>query len=467
MQLSTGIQTLPYLPQAHHRKFDDAQTIRGSDMTSFVIEGGYPLNGTVQPIGNKNAALPLLAACLLTEEDVTLHNVPEIGDVNTMLAILGQLGVEIDRRGSTIKLCARNVNRTDPNAQLFAQIRGSLTLMGPLLARHEHFSVQTAAGGDDIGRRRIDTHLQVLEGLGARREVNGKFALNAQGRLRAADLLLDEASVTATENGIMAASLAKGTTILRNVASEPHVQDLCRLLVMMGCPIEGIGSNTLIVQGQDRLRGGEFYISPDFIEVGSFIGLGAITPGELRIQGIIPEHLRMVNIVFGGRLGVRMHVEHDPNAAPELAHTLVVEDEQDLRITPDFGGAVPKIDDAPWPAFPPDLMSIALVIATQAEGTVILHEKMYESRLYFVDRLITMGAQIILCDPHRAVVVGPRRLVGQPVSSPDIRAGMALVLAALAADGVTTIGNVQQIDRGYQRIDEKLRSLGARIQRID
>ena len=436
-------------------------------MTSFVIEGGYPLQGTVQPIGNKNAALPLLSACLLTDETLTLHNVPEIGDVNTMLAILGQLGVEIERRGSTLVLCARHVNRSDPPAQLFAQIRGSLTLMGPLLARFHHFSVNTAAGGDDIGRRRIDTHLQVLEGLGARLELNGKFALKSDGRLRGADILLDETSVTATENGLMAAALAQGTTILRNTASEPHVQDLCRLLVEMGCPIDGIGSNTLIVQGQEQLRGGEFYVSPDFVEIGSFIGLGAITPGELRIQGVIPDHLRMINMVFKERLGVKMHMEHDPHAALHLAHTLVVEDGQELRIKPDFGGAVPKIDDAPWPAFPPDLMSIALVMATQAQGTVILHEKMYESRLYFVDRLITMGAQIILCDPHRAVVVGPRQLVGQPVSSPDIRAGMALVLAALAADGLTTIGNVQQIDRGYQRIDEKLRNLGARIQRTE
>jgi UDP-N-acetylglucosamine 1-carboxyvinyltransferase len=449
-----------YLEQSSQHK-------RGTDMTSFVIEGGYPLHGTVQPIGNKNAALPLLAACLLTEETITLHNVPGIGDVSTMLAILGQLGVEIERSGSTVTLCARHVNRTDPNAQLFAQIRGSLTLMGPLLARFQRFSVNTAAGGDDIGRRRIDTHLQVLEGLGARLEVNGKFALRADERLRGADILLDETSVTATENGVMAAALSQGTTILRNTASEPHVQDLCHLLVKMGCPIEGIGSNTLIIHGQEQLRGGEFYVSPDFVEVGSFIGLGAITPGELRIQGIIPEHLRMVNMVFKDRLGVQMHLEHDPHAKPEMAYTLVVEDEQELRIKPDFGGAVPKIDDAPWPAFPPDLMSIALVMATQAEGTVILHEKMYESRLYFVDRLITMGAQIILCDPHRAVVVGPRRLVGQPVSSPDIRAGMALVLAALAADGVTTIGNVQQIDRGYERIDEKLRNLGARIQRTE
>ncbi len=340
-------------------------------------------------------------------------------------------------------------------------------MMGPLLARNGAFSVNTSAGGDDIGRRRIDTHLQVLEGLGARVEINGKFALHANGRLRAADILLDETSVTATENGVMAAALAQGTTILRNAASEPHVQDVCLLLQKMGCPIEGIGSNTLIIHGQDRLAGGEFTVSPDFVEVGSFIGLGAITPGELRIQGVMPEHLRMMNMVFGERLGVRMHVDHDPTATPELAYTLVVEEEQELCIKSDFGGAVPKIDDAPWPAFPPDLMSIALVVATQASGTVIIHEKMYESRLYFVDKLITMGAQVILCDPHRAVVVGPRRLVGQQVSSPDIRAGMALVLAALAADGVTTIGNVQQIDRGYQRIDDKLRSLGARIQRID
>jgi UDP-N-acetylglucosamine 1-carboxyvinyltransferase len=449
---------VPHLPGDLYIK-QPSQLKRGTDMTTFVIEGGYPLYGTVQPIGNKNAALPLLSACLLTDEPLTLHNVPDIGDVGTMLAILGQLGVEIERRGSTVTLCARHVNRTDPNAQLFGQIRGSLTLMGPLLARFQRFSVNTAAGGDDIGRRRIDTHLQVLEGLGARLEVNGKFMLRADGRLRGADILLDETSVTATENGLMAAALANGTSILRNTASEPHVQDLCHLLVKMGCPIEGIGSNTLVVHGQGQLKGGEYYVSPDYVEVGSFIGLGAITPGELRIQGVIPDHLRMMNMIFRERLGVRMHLEHDPKAVPELAHTLVVEDDQELRIKPDFGGAVPKIDDMPWPGFPPDLMSIALVMATQAEGTVILHEKMYESRLYFVDRLITMGAQIILCDPHRAVVVGPRRLVGQPVSSPDIRAGMALVLAALAADGVTTIGNVQQIDRGYQRIDEKCTQL--------
>jgi UDP-N-acetylglucosamine 1-carboxyvinyltransferase len=436
-------------------------------MTSFLIEGGYPIQGAIRPIGNKNAALPLLAACLLTDEPVTLHNLPDIGDVQTMLTILGELGVEINHQGTSATLCAKHAHRSDPDARLFAQIRGSLTLMGPLLARFGRFSVNTAAGGDDIGRRRIDTHLQVLEGLGARTETNGKFALHIGERLHGADILLDETSVTATENGLMAAALAKGATILRNAASEPHVQDVCRLLTAMGVSIEGIGSNTLTIHGQERLRGGEIYVSPDFVEVGSFIGLGAITPGELRIEGVMPEHLRMINMVFTDRLGVRMRLEHDPTRPAEEAYTLVVDKKQDLHIRPDFGGAVPKIDDAPWPAFPPDLMSIALVVATQAQGTVIIHEKMYESRLYFVDKLITMGAQIILCDPHRAVVVGPSRLVGQPVNSPDIRAGMALVLAALVADGPTTIDNVQQIDRGYQRIDEKLRSLGARIQRVE
>ena len=441
-------------------------------MTSFIIEGGQPISGTITPIGNKNAALPLLAACLLTDEPVTLHNVPQIGDVRTMLQILESLGVEVDAYEESITLCARNVQTSAPDSALFSQIRGSLTLMGPLLARHRHFVVDASAGGDDIGRRRIDTHLQVFDGLGATFAHNGRFELRAEKRLQGCDLLLDEASVTATENGVMAATLAQGTTILRNVASEPHVQDLCNLLVTMGCPIEGIGTNTLIIHGQESLGGGEVRISPDFIEVGSFIGLGAITPGELRIAGVVPDQLRMMEMVFSRRLGVRMHLQDDPNPAvtggPSSAkQVLVIEPEQDLRIQPDFGGAVPKIDDAPWPQFPPDLMSIAVVVATQAEGTVLIHEKMYESRLFFVDKLISMGAQIILCDPHRAVVVGPRQLYGQPVSSPDIRAGMALVLAALAAEGTTTIGNIGQIDRGYADIDTKLRVLGAQIERVE
>jgi UDP-N-acetylglucosamine 1-carboxyvinyltransferase len=432
-----------------------------------MIDGGNRIEGSIRPIGNKNAALPLLAASLLTDQPVILHNVPQIGDVQTMLAILQDLGVEVGVQGDTVRLCARSLRSTSPDAQLFGQIRGSLTLMGPLLSRHGQFAVQTNAGGDDIGRRRIDTHLQVFESLGAQIQHNGTFELRAPGRLHGQDVLMDEASVTATENGLMAAALAHGTTILRNAASEPHVQDLCNLLAAMGCPIEGAGSNMLKIHGQYHLHGAEYTISPDFVEIGSYIGLGAITRGELRIVGVIPEHLRMMRVVFGERLGVRMRMLHDPSAPPALAYTLVVEDEQELAVKPDFGGAVPKIDDAPWPAFPPDVMSIAAVTATQAQGTVIIHEKMYESRLFFVDKLISMGAQIILCDPHRAVIVGPSRLTGAPVSSPDIRAGMALVLAALAAEGTTTIGNIQQIDRGYEKIDEKLRSLGANIQRLE
>lgn len=433
-------------------------------MTSFRIEGGRPLEGAIRPIGNKNAALPLLAACLLTDKPVTLRNVPLIGDVQTMLRILAGLGVDICQERDKVTLCAQTI-RGMPDARLFSQIRGSLTLMGPLLARQGHFAVSNTAGGDDIGRRRIDTHLQVFEALGASLHHNGQFELSAQGRLHARDIILDEASVTATENGVMAAALAQGATVLRNAASEPHVQDVCNLLVAMGCPIEGIGSNVLTIHGQESLGGAEMAVSPDFVEVGSFVGLGAITPGELRIEGVVPEHLRMIEMIFKQRLGVRMELVRDPVASPDTGYTLVVAGEQDLEIRPDFGGAVPKIDDAPWPAFPPDLMSIALVTATQARGTVIIHEKMYESRLYFVDKLITMGAQIILCDPHRAVIVGPSRLSGQHVLSPDIRAGMALVLAALCAHGTTTIGNVEQIDRGYERIDEKLRSLGAQIER--
>ncbi len=445
-------------PSPHHR--EDA-------MSTFIIEGGHPIQGTIVPSGNKNAALPLAAACLLTDEPVILHNMPDIGDVRTMLQILASLGVDVDRQGDRVTLCARGVHTAAPDPQLFAQIRGSLTLMGPLVARRGHFLVESTAGGDDIGRRRIDTHLQAFQALGARMEHNGRFELTAPSRLVGQDILLDESSVTATENAIMAAALARGTTVLRNAASEPHVQELCHLLVAMGCPIQGIGSNTLTIHGQDRLGGAEVWVGPDFVEVGSYIGLGAITPGELRIAGVVPDHLRMIEMVFVDRLGVQMHLEKDPQAPNGTGYTLVVAGEQSLAVKPDFGGAVPKIDDAPWPAFPPDLMSIALVVATQAEGTVIIHEKMYESRLYFVDKLVSMGAQIILCDPHRAVVVGPRRLVGQPVSSPDIRAGMALVLAALAADGVTTIGNIQQIDRGYQQIDRKLQALGAQIQRVE
>ena len=434
-------------------------------MSSYVIHGGSPIRGTVVPSGNKNAAMPMAEACLLTDEPVILHNMPQIGDVETVLEILSGLGVDVQQTGDTVTLCAANLRGTEPDPRLFAQIRGSLTLMGPLLTRRGHFAVPASAGGDDIGRRRIDTHLHIFRSLGVEMVHNGRFEMKTNGRLTGKDILLDEASVTATENGLLAASLAKGVTILRNAASEPHVQDLCHLLVRMGCPIEGVGSNTLTIHGQERLTGAEYTVGPDYMEIGSYIGLGAITAGELRISGVVPEHLRMLEMVFVDRLGVRMRLEKD--ASSSTGYALVIADEQELRVRTDFGGAIPRIDDQPWPAFPPDLMSIALVVATQARGTVLIHEKMYDGRLYFVDKLVAMGAQVILCDPHRAVVVGPSQLVGQQITSPDIRAGMALILAALAAEGKTTIGNIQQIDRGYQRIDEKLRALGARIERVD
>ncbi len=437
-------------------------------MASFAIQGGHPIEGTVNISGNKNASFPLIAASLLTDETVTLENVPQIDDVAAMLTILEGLGVYVRQEGGRLTLRADKLHGHAPDARLFGRIRGGLNLMGPLLARRGAFRVEGAAGGDDIGRRRIDTHLLVFEQLGASfaRPNSGRFELTAPGRLRGADILLDEASVTATQNAVMAASLAEGTTTLRNTASEPHVQELCRLLVAMGCPIEGIGSNTLHVHGQARLRGASATVGPDYMEVGSFIGLGAITRGALRIANVAPDHLRMLEMVFCQRLGVQMRLQEDPQAAL-TGYSLVLPDEQDLRVRPDFGGAIPKIDDAPWPAFPPDVMSIAVVVASQAQGTVLIHEKMFESRLYFVDKLVAMGAQIIVCDPHRAVVVGPSRLVGQEVSSPDIRAGMALVLAALSAEGRTLIGNIEQIDRGYQRVDEKLRAVGARIERVD
>lgn len=425
-------------------------------MEKFIIEGRHPLSGEVTPAGNKNAALPLLAAVLLTEEEVALHNVPRIGDVGTMVQLLQELGVTVQGEGNTFRLCARDAKFARPRADLFQQIRGSMLLAGPMLGRFGQ-AVLPLPGGDRIGRRRVDTHLLALEALGTQVEFNTRdFSMRAE-RLQGADILLDEMSVTGTENAVMAAVLAKGTTIIRNAASEPHVQDLCHMLNCLGARIQGIGSNTLIVEGVDRLGGGQYRISPDYLEVGSFLGLGAVTRGEIRIRGVVREHMRMINWVFSERLGVNLRMEGD---------TLIVPDEQDLVIREDIGGAVPKIDDAPWPQFPADLMSIALVVATQARGTVLIHEKMFESRLYFVDKLIGMGAKIILCDPHRAVVVGPVTLYGQELSSPDIRAGMALLIAALAAKGTSTIANVGQIDRGYQDIDKKLKALGAHLERV-
>jgi UDP-N-acetylglucosamine 1-carboxyvinyltransferase len=425
-------------------------------MEKFIIDGKQPLTGDVQPAGNKNAALPILAATLLSEEPITLRNVPRIGDVNTMLLLLSEMGVSVREEGNTLKLCAKEARVAHLRTDLFQQIRGSMLLAGPMLARFGCATVPLP-GGDRIGRRRVDTHLIALEALGAQVEFDHyDFKMCADG-LHGSDILLDEMSVTGTENAIMGAVLAKGTSIIRNAASEPHVQDLCNLLNCMGAHIQGVGSNQLLIEGVDRLGPGDYTISPDYLEVGSFLGLGAVTRGEMRIHGIIPEHMRMINLVFRDRLGVNMRCQGD---------TLIVEDEQELEIREDVGGAVPKIDDAPWPQFPADLMSIALVVATQARGTVLIHEKMFESRLYFVDKLIGMGAKIILCDPHRAVIVGPSLLHGQEMSSPDIRAGMALLIAALAAQGTSTIANVGQIDRGYEAIDAKLRKLGAHIERV-
>lgn len=425
-------------------------------MNRFIIDGGQRLGGSVIPSGNKNAALPILAASLLTDQPITLHNVPRIGDVDTMLRLLVDLGVEVGGwDGNTLTLHARRVRKAALDPALCKHIRASILLAGPVLARCGELQLPLP-GGDVIGRRRVDTHLLALEALGAEVTFGRGFEMRA-GRLRGADILLDEASVTATENAIMAAVLAKGTTIIRNAASEPHVQDLCHFLGRGGARIEGIGSNTLTIVGVDRLSGGEFSICPDHTEIGSFIGLGAVTAGELRIRGVQPDQLRMILLVFRDRLGVKMRFDDGD---------LVIEDGQELCVQPDVGGAVAKIDDAPWPAFPADLMSIALVVATQARGTVLIHEKMFESRLYFVDKLIGMGAQIILCDPHRCVVVGPSRLTGQELTSPDIRAGMALLIATLCADGRSVIGNIGQIDRGYERIEEKLRGLGAHIERV-
>jgi len=424
-------------------------------MEKFIIEGGHPISGVVTPSGNKNAALPLLAACLLTDEPVTLHNLPAIGDVATMGTLLSEVGVSVKVLDShTWQLQARDVRTSELHSQLFGQIRGSITLAGPMLARTGSVHLPRP-GGDVIGRRRVDTHFLALSALGADVETDGDFRLRGK-RLTGADILLDEASVTATENAIMAATLARGTTVIRNAACEPHVQDLCHMLCELGAQIEGIGSNTLTIHGVEHLSGGEYTIGPDYMEVGSYIALAAVTGGEMLIKNAAPEHMRMVGLVFE-RMGVRFETQ---------GQDILVPAGQPLTITPDIGGAIPTIKDAPWPAFPADLMSIAIVLASQCQGTVLIHEKMFESRLYFVDLLISMGARIILCDPHRCVVQGPSTLRGDEVASPDIRAGMALLIAALCADGKSTIRNIRQIDRGYEQMEEKLRQLGARIERI-
>jgi UDP-N-acetylglucosamine 1-carboxyvinyltransferase len=424
-------------------------------MEKFVITGGYRLQGTVTPAGNKNAALPLLTACLLTDEPVILHNVPLIGDVNTMRKLVESLGVSITLLGPhTWQIHAKDVRSADLDPDLCRKVRTSILLAGPLTVRSGELHLPPP-GGDVIGRRRVDTHMIALRKLGASVDYDRVFHFKSNG-LTGADILLDEVSVTGTENAIMACATARGTSIIRNAASEPHVQELCHFLNQLGAQIENIGSNTLIIQGVPKLHGGEFTIGPDYLEVVSFIGAAIATHGSVRIQNAGSQYLDMIKLVFG-RLGVHWDVE---------GNDILVPADQKLEIEPDLGGAIPEIKVMPWPAFPTDLMSIAIVIATQARGTVLFHDWMYNSRMFFTDKLVAMGAQIVLCDPHRVIIQGPTSLFGEKMESPDIRAGMALVLAALSAQGQSTIRNIGQIDRGYEKVEQKLAALGAHIDRI-
>jgi len=422
---------------------------------SFSVTGGRALKGTIRPAGNKNAALPILAATLLADGPCPIDNVPHIRDVETMLALLEHLGATVTWDGPnavTVDTTKAEPRALDP--KLSAKIRASILLAGPMLARFGRVSLPPP-GGDVIGRRRVDTHFLALERLGADITVGDTYKL--EGKLTGADIFLDEPSVTGTENALMAAVAARGTTVLRNAASEPHVQDLARFLIALGAKIDGIGSNALTVEGGTALHAAPYTIGPDHIEIGSFIGLAAVTNGAVTIDGVRGDDLRSTLLAFE-RLGVR----------PRLDGTqLVVDADQERRIRPDLGGHVPKLEDGPWPAFPADLMSIAIVVASQCEGLLLVFEKLFESRLFFVDKLIGMGARIVLCDPHRAVIAGPSPLRGQVVESPDIRAGMAMLLAALAAQGDSVIHNIGQIERGYERIDERLRALGAQIERRD
>lgn len=425
-------------------------------MDQFVIEGRHPLKGTVTPGGNKNAALPLLAACLLTAEPVILRNVPRIRDVDAMRQLLAQLGAHItELEPNTWRLHTPQVTDAKADPEMCRRIRASLLLAGPMLARYGAIELPPP-GGDVIGRRRNDTHLLALRGLGADITYNNsQFRMQADG-LTGADILLDEASVTATENALMASVLARGRTTLRNAASEPHVQELGHFLNGLGAHIEGLGSNTLTIHGVESLRGGEHTIGADYLEVVSLMGAAVVTGGEVRIKNAGAQYLDMIELTFR-RLGARWEVEGDD---------LLVPADQSLTVVPDLGGAVPEIKTNVWPAFPTDLTSIAITVATQAAGTVLFHDWMYSGRMYFTDKLVSMGARIILCDPYRCLVQGPNYLEAENLESPDIRAGMAMLLAALCARGTSTIRNIGQIERGYERIDEKLRALGANIQRV-
>ena len=427
-------------------------------MEKLIIGGGHPLSGEIVPSGNKNAALPLLAACLLTDQPVILHNLPEIIDVATMRLLLESLGVKIENIGNhTWRIWAAQVRPADLDPDICRKIRASILLAGPMVARTGELHLPPP-GGDVIGRRRVDSHILALKAFGANAEYERSqkvFQFTAK-KLTGADILMDEASVTATENAIMAAVTASGDTVLRNAASEPHIQELCQFLNQIGGRIENIGSNTLHISGVPKLTGGEFTIGPDYLEVVSYIGAAVVTHGSIRIRNAAPQHLDMIAYVFH-RLGVEWNIE---------GQDIIVPENQELAIDPDLGGAIPEISVMPWPSFPTDLMSIAIVVATQSRGSILFHDWMYPSRMFFIDKLVNMGAQIVLCDPHRSIVQGPTALYAEVMESPDIRAGMAMVLAALAANGQSEIRNVGQIDRGYENIDQKLRALEARIERV-
>jgi len=423
-------------------------------MEKFIIQGETPLHGDLTPAGNKNAALPLLAACLLTDEPVILHNVPQIRDVLDMRRLIESLGAHVDDLGNrSWRITAKMVHPADLDPDLSRRIRASILLAGPMTARAGELKLPPP-GGDVIGRRRVDTHILALQAMGAEVAYDRSFEFRARG-LRGADILLDEASVTATENVIMAAALAKGTTILRNAASEPHVQELCHMLNTLGARIDHIGSNTLQIEGVEKLHGGEFTIGADYLEVVSFIGAAVVTRSSIRVRNAGTQYLGMIRMVFN-RMGVDWMID---------GNDIIVPSEQRLEIESDLGGAIPSITVMPWPAFPTDLMSIAIVVATQAKGSILFHDWMYPSRMFFTDKLVGMGAQVVLCDPHRCIVNGPSKLYAEKMESPDIRAGMALLLAALAANGRSVIRNVGQIDRGYENVDGKLRALGAKIDR--
>lgn len=427
----------------------------GANMYEYIIEGGFPIKGTITASGNKNAALPCLAATLLSSEPVVLHNIPEIEDTGVMIKILEALGCQVERlEKNSWKITGADIATSVLPDQLTRKVRGSIVFAGPLLARTGRCEMMPP-GGDVIGRRRLDTHFLALEQLGANITVNGHFTFSAN-RLAGADIFLDEASVTATENAVMAAVMADGQTVIQNAASEPHIQDLCKMLNSMGAKISGTGSNILKIEGVLQLHGCEYTIGPDYIEIGSYIGMAAATKGLITIKGIRPEEMRPLKYSFS-KLGISWRIDGD---------TLTVPNTQELKVNTDLGNMIPKIDDMPWPGFPADLTSIMTVVATQVEGTVLIFEKMFESRMFFVDKLISMGAKIILCDPHRAVVSGPSNLHGDHLVSPDIRAGMAMVIAAMAAHGESRISNVYQIERGYEDLVGRLQKLGAHIKRV-